>query len=627
MSNLNAVRFTRSGALVLPMLLAACGATTAVQNAQQGAAVSPPEPASAADRIYTGGPIVTVNDAQPTAEAVAVKDGKILAVGTRATVDAHRGPRTVVQDLGGRTLVPGFIDGHGHLEGVGIQAVAANLLPPPDGPNDSIDALIQTTREWLKTSTLPQRYNLILGFGYDDSQLKEQRHPTRDDLDRISTTLPVCFFHQSGHLGAVNSKALEVLGFDAKTQDPPGGHLRRRAGSNEPNGVLEETAAFAALGKLLFGQMKEGEAAGLIAAGQELYLKYGFTTAQSGATDPNNVFGYMKAAREGTLKLDVVSYPTYVSIGSNTFMTSEFASRQYTGHFRIGGIKVTLDGSPQGKTAWLTRPYFVPPEGQKPGYAGYPAFEDEQVESFIEAAYRNGWQFLGHTNGDAALDQLLRSVEKVSQRVPGEDRRTVAIHAQTARADQLDTMKKLGVIPSFFTMHTYYWGDFHSDSVLGPERAPNISPTGWALERGMVFTSHHDAPVAFPDSIRILDSTVNRTTRSGRVLGPHQRVEPIVALKALTLWGAYQHFEEASKGSIEPGKRADFVVLSDNPITMDRSKLMSLQVLETIKEGVNVYRLEPSRAVSKACAESAACFNRMTAALATTHLAAAVHAH
>jgi predicted amidohydrolase YtcJ len=276
-------------------------------------------------------------------------------------------------------------------------------------------------------------------------------------------------------------------------------------------------------------------------------------------------------------------------MGDGAFMDSPYYGRTYNKRFRIGGVKLTLDGSPQGKTSWLTKPYFVPPAGQKKDYVGYPALKDAQVEAAIEQAFAKGWQVLVHTNGDAAVDQFLNAVDIASKKIPGTDRRPVAIHAQTARLDQIDRMKALGVIPSFFPMHTFYWGDWHRDSVLGPERAANISPTGWALQRGMIFTSHHDAPVVFPDAMRVLSSTVNRTTRTGQVLGPDQRVDPLVALKATTLWAAYQHFEEKTKGSIEVGKLADFVVVSDNPLTIDRARLADIQVLETIKEGTSVY--------------------------------------
>lgn len=580
-----------------------------------------------AEAVYSGGPILTMVGSTPnTAEAVLVRDGRIAFVGARAQAMRLASPGAAQVDLKGRALLPGFIDAHGHLEGVGLQAVAANLLPPPDGRNDSIPALEQTMREWIAKSSLPADYKLALGFGYDDSQLKEKRHPTRDELDRISTEVPVLYMHQSGHLGVANSKALEVMGISAATPDPQGGVIRRRSGSKEPDGVLEETAWFAVAGTLVFGQTKEKESRGLIAAGQDLYLKYGFTTAQSGATDPNNVLGFMSAARAGLLKLDVVSYPTLVAVGDNTFMQSEFVGGRYTGGFRIGGVKVTLDGSPQGKTAFLTQPYFKAPEGQKPDYAGYPAFTDQQLDGFVQTAFGNGWQLLVHTNGDAAIDQLIASVSRVAARLPAADRRTVAIHAQTARADQLDAMKRLDIFPSFFPMHTFYWGDWHRDSVLGEARAANISPTGWALQRGMMFTTHHDAPVAFPDSMRVLSSTVNRTTRTGQVLGPQHRVEPWVALQAMTLWAAYQHFEEASKGSIEVGKRADFVILDRNPLTVDRAQLNDLKVMETIKDGRSVYRLDASRQAGS-CADSQACFTHLTAAFGNSPLQAFTHRH
>lgn len=191
------------------------------------------------------------------------------------------------------------------------------------------------------------------------------------------------------------------------------------------------------------------------------------------------------------------------------------------------------------------------------------------------------------------------------------DRRPVAIHAHIARQDQVDAFKELGIIPSFFPMHTFYWGDWHRDSVFGPERGSNLAPTGWALARGMIFTSHHDAPVAFPDSMRVLDATVNRVTRSGQVLGPEHRVSPLVALKAQTIWAAYQHFEEKTKGSIEVGKLADFVVLDQNPLTIDPLKIAGIKVVETIKEGKRVYRRDSDgeqTAVPSNCADSYACF-------------------
>ena len=546
-----------------------------------GAGASPED---AADVIYFGGDIVTMHDAQPTAEAVAARDGKILAVGAQADVMQRQGGSTRVVDLRGRTLLPGFIDGHGHVSMVGFQAVSANVLPPPDGPNASVAELQRTLRAFMGTSAIPEKFGVVFGFGYDDSQLKEQRHPTRDDLDAVSKDLPVLIVHQSGHLGALNSKALELAGIAAQTPNPAGGVIRRRAGSQEPSGVLEESAFFGALMKV-FPKLTEAQAVAMLEEGQNLYMKFGYTTVQDGRATLASVHTAIAAARAGKLKVDIVSYPDVLQIGQNTFMTGPYYKPTYTDHFRIGGVKLTLDGSPQGKTAWLTQPYFKPPEGQQDGYAGYGVVPDEQVVEVYTTAFKNNWQILTHANGDAAIDQLIKSMRVAGQQVPGQDRRPVLIHGQTLRADQVDALKELGVFPSLFPMHTFYWGDWHRESVLGPERAENISPTGWLVQRGMRFTSHHDAPVALPSAIRVLSATVNRTTRTGYVLGPQHRVEPLVALKAMTLWAAYQHFEEKTKGSIEVGKLADFVILSDNPLTIEPAKLADLTVVETIKEG------------------------------------------
>jgi hypothetical protein len=177
-----------------------------------------------------------------------------------------------------------------------------------------------------------------------------------------------------------------------------------------------------------------------------------------------------------------------------------------------------------------------------------------------------------------------------ARQVPGSDRRPVLIHGQTLREDQIGALEQLGVFPSLFPMHTFYWGDWHRSSVLGPERARDISPTGWLLARGLRFSSHHDAPVALPDSMRVLSATVNRTTRSGFVLGPEHRVPPLDALRALTLWAAWQHFEEGIKGAIEVGKLADFAVLSENPLEIEPARLAEIRVLETFKEGRSIYR-------------------------------------
>ena len=282
-------------------------------------------------------------------------------------------------------------------------------------------------------------------------------------------------------------------------------------------------------------------------------------------------------------------------------MKGPYVSRSYRNHLRIGGVKLTLDASPRGRTAWLSQPYLTPPPDQPAGFAGYPAMTDEQALAAVSRAYRENWQIITHTNGDAAIDQLIRVITVASARYPGRDRRPVMIHGQTLREDQVPKIKALGIFPALFPMHTFYWGDWYVHTVLGPERAANISPTGWMITNDMMFSSHHDAPVAFPDAMRVLAATVNRTTRSNAVLGPEHRVEPLVALKAMTFWAAYQHFEEKSKGSIEVGKLADFAILSDNPLTIDRPKIADIKVMETIKQGRSTYPATRHRLAGSRC--------------------------
>lgn len=573
----------RTTIISLAGLLALCGCSDAPQSDAPSV--------ETADALFVNANVLTMNDVAPRAEAVAVKDGRILAVGTGTAVGAHRGAATEVHDLGGHTLLPGFIDAHGHLSFVGLMAQAADLFPPPDGGVTSIAELQDVLREWLETSELPARRGYVFGVGYDDSQLAERRHPTRDELDAVSTEIPIYVLHQSAHLGAANSVALERLGISAETPDPEGGVIRRRPGSAEPDGVLEENANMLALSGLVLQGMTPTDALESIVAGQERYARFGFTTAQDGGTTPETAAGYIAAAERGALQLDVVSYVFAPAIREDDpFLFSPYAGRQYIDHYRIGGMKLMLDGSPQGKTAWLTEPYHQPPEGLPADYRGYPNMPDERVRGYLSRAFEHGWQVLAHTNGDAAIDQFLDALIEVTARLPGDDRRPVAIHAQTTRADQLARMDELGVTPSFFAAHTFYWGDWHRDSVLGPERAPDISPTGWAAERGMRFTTHHDAPIIPPDAMRILWATVNRVTRSGEVLGPHQRVDVATALKAMTLWAAWQHFEEDRKGSIEPGKLADFVVLAEDPLAVDPADLADIEVVRTIKAGEAIYR-------------------------------------
>lgn len=544
-----------------------------------------------ADAIFHGGDIVTVDDARPSAEAVAVKDSKILAVGDESAVMQSRGPATRLFDLGGRTMLPGFVDGHGHVFNCGIQAVSANLLPPPDHGVSDIPTLQAELRKWAATET-SKKFKIVLGFGYDDAQLMEQRHPTRHDLDEVSKDVPVYCIHQSGHLAACNTKALEVAGITAETKNPTGGVIRREKDGTTPDGVLEETIHYAAMLRVM-PKMGEAEFDGLAMAGMKMYAANGYTMAEEGRSIEIIDKTWMRLAQNKRLLIDVLSYPD-ISFGEEPFgLDTPWYSPSLRNGYRIAGVKLSFDGSPQGKTAFLTQPYLVPPHGQPASFRGYPAMPVEDASRKVALCYEKGWQFLCHCNGDAASDMMLGAISDARAKFgPGVDRRDVMIHCQTVREDQLDLMQEYGVVPSMFGMHCFYWGDWHRDSVLGPERAERISPARSALRRGMIFSQHHDAPVALPNAIRILSSVVTRRTRSGDILGASQRIPVDAALKSLTLWAAHHHYEEAHRGSIEVGKLADFVVLDRNPMKIPVDELADLKVLETIKEGRTIYRAE-----------------------------------
>ena len=541
-----------------------------------------------ADVIYHGGNIITINETQPRAEAVAVKDGKILAIGTGDEILTIKGEETSLIDLGGRTMLPGFVDAHGHVMGGGLQALSANVLAPPDGAVKDIASLQDTLRKWKeRNSEIVEKVKLIVGFGYDNAQLAELRHPLRNDLDEVSKDVPIVLIHQSGHIISVNSKALEIGEITALTANPTGGVIQREEDGKEPNGVLEETAAFPLLLKLLSRVGADGSKV-FLKAGTELWARYGYTTAQDGRSMPNAVATMQAVAEEGGFKIDVVSYPDVLL--DRELIKREY-SASYTNRFRVGGAKLTIDGSPQGFTAWRDRPYYKPVGNYPPGYLGYPTATAEQVGDAIDWAFANNIQINTHSNGEAASDQLIAFISAANAKFGKGDRRPVLVHGQFLRKDQVDSLQALGIVPSLFPMHTFYWGDWHRDHTVGPVLADNISPTGWCVKRGMKFTSHHDAPVAFPDSMRVLDATVTRRSRSGDIIGPAQRVDVMTALKAMTIWPAWQHFEEDKKGSIAVGKLADFVILDQDPTAIDPENLDQIKVIETIKEGTTVFKL------------------------------------
>ncbi|MEH6557304.1 MAG: amidohydrolase [Oceanicoccus sp.] len=563
-------------ALILSLIVSSCGQ----QNPTENPAASTP-----LSSLYFGGPILTmVGDEPQYVEAVIVNDEKISFVGSKKEALLKIGENHVTIDLAGKTLMPGFIDGHAHFSNFSAQAIGAQLLPPPDANAKDIPSIIRHLKDW-NTPTNRALTGWIFGTGFDDSVIEEKRFLTKHDLDEVTTEYPIMITHISGHFAVVNSKGLEILEITKETPNPEGGLIRREKGSNEPNGVLEELAAIPHIMKAISPVTREASLQ-FFNAGQEMALSFGYTTAQEGRAMGNHEF-LATMADEKRLKLDVVSYIDYLFV--DQYMNTKWYSADYVNGYKIGGMKVTLDGSPQGRTAWRTTPYLLPPDGAKKDYAGYPAIpNDGDLSKIYEKAFINNWQILTHANGDAAMDQMLRTLKPLTEKYGNDDRRFVLIHGQYIRDDQLDSFNELNVIASLFPLHTFYWGDWHSE-IIGAELGQRISPVRTALDKGLNITIHSDAPVALPNLMRVVWTAVNRTSRSGKIIGENERLTPYEALQAITIWSAYQHFEDKVKGSLEVGKLADLVVLDKNPIDIAHSKIKDIQVMQTIKAGKVVY--------------------------------------
>ena len=536
--------------------------------------------------IYFGGDILTMESDNPVyVESIVTESGLIVYTGPLAEAE-KKFPGATKTNLDGKTLMPGFIDGHCHFAGFPGQSVGAQILPPPDATVENIPKLIQVLKDWATPENVALT-GWIFGLGFDDSVLEEKRFPNKFDLDKVSEDIPIMIIHISGHFASVNSKGLELLNINSSTVNPEGGIIRRVKNSQEPNGVLEELAAIPYM-PMVLGPKNEKAMMTFLKSGQDMAMSYGYTTAQEGRAMPNTHAFLEEVAKQELLKIDIVSYIDY-SV-ADSLLRTEWYSPSYKNHYRIGGMKITLDGSPQGRTAWRTQPYLLPPDGAEEGYKGYPAIpNDQDVIDIYEVAYKNQWQILTHANGDAAMDQMIRTMSEVQQKYGKENRRDVLIHGQYVRDDQLDEFQKLGVVASLFPLHTYYWGDWHAQ-LIGDSLANFISPTRSALDKNLRITIHTDAPVALPNLMRVVWTATTRVSRSGKIIGKDQRLTVYEALKCITDWSAYQHFEEKTKGTLEKGKIADLVLLNKNPLKVTLEEVKDIVVMETIKEGETVFK-------------------------------------
>ena len=550
-----------------------------------GSEQASPDAGPLADAIFFGDNIITMDPNQPAVEAVAVRGETITAAGELDQVMALRGDSTRVVDLGDSALLPGFIDAHGHFLGAGRALETLSLHSPPVGDVNNIDDIVRKIQEWIAEKDIPPG-EIVVGGGYDDSLLAENRHPTRYDLDRASTEHRIVLTHVSGHLRTANSAALEASNVTADTLDPAGGHIRRVEDSREPNGVLEERAGGLIGGRRLPALPDEIDA--LARRSIDVYTGYGTTTIQDGSTSPELARALRLAADREPFEADIAAFPRFRTMEDAENVQHDNA---YRGGFRIAGVKFGLDGSPQGRTAWVTEPYHEGPPGAGPDYRAYGTMDSEVYKTAAATLITRGVPIIVHANGDAAMDLMIEGVDAALADVDETpDHRSVIIHAQLMRADQLDRASDLNIVPSFFSAHAFFWGDWHRRS-FGEERGNNISPVRWAIDRGVRFTVHNDASVVPPDMMRLVSITVNRKTRSGHILGPHQRATIQEALHAVTLGAAYQYFEEDTKGSITVGKQADLVILEKNPVTTDPAELEHVKILETFSRGRSVHRL------------------------------------
>lgn len=538
---------------------------------------------SIADRIFFGGDVITMDDKRPTAEAVAIADGKILAVGSKNDLMALKGPSTELVDLQGRTLLPGFLDGHSHFINAVRLASWANVSAPPAGEVKTFADLIATLKAYkARLGLKPGEW--LMGYGYDITAMHETRDLTRDDLDPHFPDNPVMLLHVSLHGAVLNTAGFKAAKYDLNTPTPAGGMTARKPNSTEVAGLVMEHSflpIYMAMPTPTEAQQLDG-----MKAAQELYASNGYTTCQDAPMEPPTRPLYHKAADENRLYLDVVGYVNWLEFPHVLETGAEPFKGPYKNHFRIGGVKAVGDGSPQGKTAFWTKPLLTPgPSGEKE-WRGEPNISAEELNTVVKLAYDKGIQIMTHCNGDATIDMMIEAHEKAGAPV---GKRTVIIHSQCMRPAQLDKYVTYGLIPSFFTNHTYYWGDVHVEN-LGKERAYFISPTASARKRGIRFSNHSDFAVTPLNTMFILWSSVNRTSRSGQIIGPDERISPHDGLRALTIDAAYQYGEETRKGSIEPGKLADLTILDKNPTKVDPVAIKDIKVSETIKDGKTVYK-------------------------------------
>lgn len=551
------------------------------------------------ETIFTGGSIVTLDPAMPEVEAIAVGGGRILGRGSLAEMQALATGDTVTVDLKGAVLLPSFIDAHGHFMNAPQMVKWVNVQGVPAGPITSIADILTAIKAHVEKWNV-QPGEFIIGYGYDVTNLSDGRQLSRDDLDPVFPDNPILLMHVSNHGCVLNSKGFAYFGIDETTPTPEGGMILRQEGTNRPDGLLMEQAFAPVWAKM--PQPSQDELLENLKAAQLFYTSAGVTTAQEGGTHAADLKFLMTAAEQGRFQIDVVSLPFVMEVpalvaeyfpsftgGPGELPDTASASfGNYSNRLKLGGVKIPLDGSPQGKTAFWSQPLLTPGPAGEENWSGIPLFPPELVNKAVAEFVAKGVPIFSHANGDAAIDMLIDAV-RASGLTNATDHRTTVIHSQCMRPDQVAAYAELGLTPSFFTLHTFFWGDVHLEN-LGQERAFFISPMASAQKAGLRFSNHTDFSVTPMEPMRMMHSAMTRRARSGTVIGPDEVVDAMTALRAITIDAAWQIREEDTKGTLEVGKLADLVILDANPLTVPVENLLNIGVVETFKEGVSVYK-------------------------------------
>ena len=535
--------------------------------------------------VFQARKILTMNPAQPQATHVAVRDGRVLAVGDLERAAAW-GDYTLDTRFAHQVLMPGLVEGHAHLTAGGLAQftfVGFHPRPAPAGLSwpgcksfDEVVAQLQAAEAALSDPDAP-----LLAWGFDPIFFGAERM-TVEHLDRVSTTRPVVILHASHHLLNVNRAALRKAGIDRDTEVE--GVARFENG--EPNGELQEFAAMFPVLRVIGNSFRAAGTSedGLRRFG-ELAQRVGVTTSADLGNDPSEE-GYATLARvtaEAAFPVRVV--PGAMSLNHSRSMEEHAALLRgriqgNTDKLHYGIVKLFADGSIQGFSARLRWPGYY--NGHANGIWNQPP---EQLKASIDFFHAQGFQLHIHTNGDEATEVALDALEAALQRTPRRDHRHTLQHCQMADEALFRRMANLGVCANLFANHLYYWGDAHRTLTLGPDRAERMDACATALRLGVPLAVHSDAPITALAPMFTAWCAVNRMTSSGHVLGPNERISVADALRTITLGAAYTLGLDDRIGSIEVGKFADFCVMDDDPTEIDPSRLKDVRIAGTVLDG------------------------------------------